>query len=388
MSSIYDHKHICLVGNHVNPLGIIRSLGEEGIKPIVLLCSEKKSFVRYSKYIGELHEFKTFQEGFEYMIKNYANETLMPFVYNGSDDVALLLDNHYEELKDHFYFSHGPGNLKKYLQKYDITQLATKCGVKIPKEELLKVGVLPTSLKYPVITKAATSAAGGGWKDQTFICENEEDLSEAYKKIHTEIILVQEYIRKKNELCIDGISINGGEQVFMPYGCSYFHFSPKSFGEYMYFTPVKDQELISKITNIIRGANYTGIFCVEFLIGPDDELYFLEVNLRHSGWGYFFTFSGFNLPVRWAKATLANEIDTSDFYPRNYFTAMSEYEEYQEFVKTNERSIRQWFADIKNTDVFLYFNSKDNKPFYYFLRRVIGRKLIRTIGLKKENEKN
>ena len=67
---------------------------------------------------------------------------------------------------------------------------------------------------------------------------------------------------------------------------------------------------------------------------------------------------------------------------------MSEYEEYQEFVKTNERSIRQWFADIKNTDVFLYFNSKDNKPFYYFLRRVIGRKLIRTIGLKKENEKN
>ena len=29
---IYKHKHICLVGDHYNPLAIIRSLGEEGIR--------------------------------------------------------------------------------------------------------------------------------------------------------------------------------------------------------------------------------------------------------------------------------------------------------------------------------------------------------------------
>ena len=34
---VYKHKHICLVEDHYNPLGIVRSLGEEGIKPIVTI---------------------------------------------------------------------------------------------------------------------------------------------------------------------------------------------------------------------------------------------------------------------------------------------------------------------------------------------------------------
>lgn len=34
---VFKHKHICLVEDHTNPLSIIRSLGEEGIEPIVLI---------------------------------------------------------------------------------------------------------------------------------------------------------------------------------------------------------------------------------------------------------------------------------------------------------------------------------------------------------------
>lgn len=378
--SIYLHKHIVLCVDHSNPLGIIRSLGEEGIKPIVLLCSIEPKLVPYSKYIGEIHIFKTINEGLDYMISHFSGENEKPFVYNGSDDVALLLDDHYDVLKDHFYFSNGEGRLKKYLQKYDSTILAKQCGIKIPQEELLKVGVLPTSLKYPVMTKAATSAAGGAWKDQCFICENEEELKEAYKKIKAETILVQEYIRKKNELCIDGISINGGEQVFMPYGCSYYHFLPNTFGEFMYYSPVVDAGLIEKITNIIKGSSYSGIFCIEFLIGEDDELYFLETNYRHSGWGYFFTSAGYNLPVRWAKATLCNEIDTSDFKPIDSFSGMAEVEEFLEYVKTKKRTIWQYIKDIRHADYFLYYNKKDPKPFWRFLYNRVSGKIARTFG--------
>ena len=49
---VYKHKHICLVEDHYNPLGIVRSLGEEGIKPIVLLCAKHPYLVNHSKYIG------------------------------------------------------------------------------------------------------------------------------------------------------------------------------------------------------------------------------------------------------------------------------------------------------------------------------------------------
>ena len=44
--------------------------------------------------------------------------------------------------------------------------------------------------------------------------------------------------------------------------------------------------LKDKIKQIIRKANYTGIFCVEGIIDKNDDLYFLEVNYRYSGWGY------------------------------------------------------------------------------------------------------
>lgn len=249
---VFKHKHICLVEDHYNPLGIVRSLGEEGIKPIVLLCSEHPHLVNKSKYIGELHRFDTIEEGYEYLITHYGNETLKPFIYNGSDNITLLLDQHYEELKDKFYFTNGQGKIKKFLQKYDITQAAVECELLIPNEELLNVGDMPSKLNYPVFTKAVTSANGGAWKDEAHICENEEELKAAYRTMKSNKILVQEFIKKDNELCIDGISINGGQEIFMPYACHYYRFPIDSYGNYMYFFPFKDEELTEKIKKLIK----------------------------------------------------------------------------------------------------------------------------------------
>ncbi len=361
---VFNHKHICLVGDHYNPLGIIRSLGEEGIRPIVLLCNPHPHLVQYSKYIGELHIFNTIQEGYDFMVSRYGNEVLKPFVYNGSDDITLLLDRHYEDIKDKFYFTNGQGRLEKYLQKYDITQLASQCGVGIPKEELLEVGKLPTSLQYPVITKAATSSGGGAWKNQSFICKNESELKEAYSKIKADKILVQEYIRKKNELCIDGISINAGEQVFMPYGCQYYNIQEGCYSNYMYFTPFLDKELTKKITEIIRGAKFSGIFCIEFLVGQDDKLNFLEVNFRNSGWSYAFTYGGFNLPLRWAVSTLDNKLYLDNFKCLDKFNAMQELSDFKDRVVSRRVSLGKWIKDVSSCDCFFYYNKNDKKPFW------------------------
>lgn len=369
---LFRHKHICLVEDHYNPLAIIRSLGEIGIRPIVLLCSKNPHLVQHSKYIGELFCFDTVEEGFQFLLSNYDSEPLKPFVYNGSDNVSLLLDRHYGDLQKNFYFTNGQGKLEKYLQKYDITKLAEKCNIKIPKEELLEVGEMPTTLKYPVITKAATSTQGS-WKDQSFICENEYELKKAYSKLRTKTILVQEYIRKKNELCIDGISINSGEDVFMPYGCSYYRFPKGSYGNYMYFRPFVDKELTEKIIRVIRAAKFSGIFCIEFLVDQDDDLYFLEVNFRHSGWGYAFTYGGFNLPARWASATLDNKIHLDDFSYKEHFDVMQEFSDFKDSVLKGEIPVSKWAKDVRQCDCFLYYNKKDPKPFNAHLRSEVWR---------------
>ena len=371
---VYKHKHILLVEDHTNPLGIVRSLGEEGIHPIVLLCSKNPQLVNKSKYVGELHIFNTINEGYNYLISHYGKEKLKPFIYNGSDDITLLLDSHYEDLKDKFYFTNGQGGIEKYLQKYDITQAAVECGLQIPKEELLEVGQMPKTLKYPVFTKAATSAKGGGWKDQAHICNNEDELRKAYTQIHADNILVQEFIKKKNELCIDGISINGGEEVFMPYACSYYRFRPDSYGNYMYFFPFTDEKLIENIKRLIKQVHFTGIFCIEFLIDNNDELYFLEVNFRNSGWSYAFTKGGFNLPFRWAVSMLDNTLFMDSFKPLEKFDALQEIGDYYEFVKSKKIPLIKWLKEVKASYLFLY-NSKDPAPFWNFLLQKIKNKL-------------
>ena len=370
---VYKHKHILLVEDHTNPLGIVRSLGEEGIHPIVLLCSKNPQLVNKSKYVGELHIFNTINEGYNYLISHYGKEKLKPFIYNGSDDITLLLDSHYEDLKDKFYFTNGQGGIEKYLQKYDITQAAVECGLQIPKEELLEDGQMPKTLKYPVFTKAATSAKGGGWKDQAHICNNEDELRKAYTQIHADNILVQEFIKKKNELCIDGISINGGEEVFMPYACSYYRFRPDSYGNYMYFFPFTDEKLIEHIKRLIKQVHFTGIFCIEFLIDNNDELYFLEVNFRNSGWSYAFTKGGFNLPFRWAVSMLDNTLFMDSFKPLEKFDAMQEIGDYYEFVKSKKIPLIKWLKEVKASYLFLY-NSKDPAPFWNFLLQKIKNK--------------
>jgi len=359
---VFKHKHICLVEDHDNPLSIVRSLGEEGIRPIVLMFGNDIHLVPSSRYVGEVHKFATKEDAFSYLLTNYGNEPRKPFIYNGSDDVTLLLDKHYEELKDKFYFTHGYGGLGKYLQKYDITQLAKECGVDIPKEELLDVGVMPTTLRYPVFTKATTSASGGQWKAQAFICHSPEELKNVYDKIKAKKILVQEYIEKKNELCIDGISINGGEEVFMPYGCGYYRFVPGNYGHYMKFTPFVDKDLTEKIRNIIREAHFTGIFCIEFMVGQNNELYFLEVNFRHSGWGYAFTYGGFNLPLRWAVSTLDNKLWLDGFKYLKSFDFMAEIAYLRECLKYWHYPLIRYFKEFCNCDCHLLWNRCDMMP--------------------------
>lgn len=364
---VFKHKHIVFAQDHYNPLGIVRSLGEEGIKPIVVLCCDKPHFLHKSKYIGKLHICKTLEEGLELIVSEYGREELKPFIYNGGEDPGILLDNNYDDLKDRFYFFNGQGSIALSMQKYENCLMAARCGIDIPKEEYLEKGVLPTTLKYPIMTKASTSACGGNWKGDSFICNSSQELVEAYKRIKSSRVLVQEFIEKENELCLDGISINGGEDIFIPYGCSYYRFTPESYGNYMYFFPFIDDVLLQKIKDLIKLSRYTGVFCIEFLKGKDGGTYFLEVNYRNSGWSYAFTVGGFNLPFRWAVSVLDNELYLDGFEAKPTFSAMNDFSDLKDVISTKSTNIFTWIKEFVTTDCHYYYNSKDAKPFWYYL---------------------
>lgn len=367
--NIRNHKFIVFCVDHYNPLGICRSLGEEGVEPVVVLVGNSPSLINHCRYVKVLHLVKAQDEGLNLIVEKYGSEPLKPFLLTGSDDITELLDQHYDELINKFYFFNcgSKGATAHFMDKEVICDVAQKCGIDKPKGEILKRGELPKNLNYPIITKV-TMSIKGGWKKDVHICQNDDELVDAWKTIMADEILAQEYIVKKNELCIDGFSINGGEEVWFPNTSEYIRFTDEGYGNYMWIKPYNDIEVRSKIHNIIRSTCFSGIFSVECLIDKNDNLHFLEMNFRNSTWSYAYTYAGLNLPYQWAKSTLAGHIDFDSCKVRTTpFTAMAEFEDFAVFVK-NKRQVplRQWFKEFHNSVCFTY-NKKDKKPFYYFL---------------------
>ena len=370
--NITDHLHIVLAQDHYNPLGVVRSLGEEGIYPVVILVSkDKPCLINKSRYIGKLHLVKTLEDGFGILMKEYSNQPEKPFIYTCSDDIESFVDLHYNDLIDHFFFFNAgeQGRITKMMEKEEMIKMATECGINIPKTEVVKVGEMPKTLRYPILTKAVISTMAN-WKSNVHICNNETDLRKAYETIKGDSIILQEYIEKKNELCLDGVSVNGGEDVYLPIQSEYIRFTPSAYGNYIFFQKYKEMELLPKIRAIFKKTGFTGVFSMEFLRDNDDNFYFLEINFRNSTWSYAHTHVGVNLPVIWAKSVLAGHLDVEDVkVSKTTFTAMQEFTDFKDSVIGGQVSLRQWIKDVKSCDCLFYYNKDDSKPFWSILRK-------------------
>lgn len=370
------HLHILFGHDHYNPLGVVRSLGEDGISPVVILISRgKPHLVNKSKYLGKLHWVRSIEEGYQVLLSNYGNETLKPFVYTCSDDSESFLDLHYNELIDHFYFFNAgeQGRITKIMEKEEMIKMAVESGIDIPKTEVVRVGDLPKTLRYPILTKAVISTIAN-WKSNVHICQNEAELLEAYKTIKGDNIILQEYITKKNELCLDGVSVNGGEDVYLPIQSEYIRFTPSAYGNYIYFQKYKEMDLLPKIQAVFKKTGFSGVFSMEFLRDKDDNFYFLEINFRNSTWSYAHTHVGVNLPVIWAKSTLSGHLDVSDVkITKETFTAIQEFTDFKDSVLAGAVSVKQWLKDFRNCDCPFYYNKQDNAPFWSILRKKVLR---------------
>lgn len=374
-SVLSNHKFISFVEDHYNPLDVIRSLGEEGIKPIVILISEHPCMINHCRYVGTLHQVKTREEGYHVLLTEYGNEPVKPFVFCSDDNSISFLDQHYNELKDKFIFYNAgeQGRITWMQNKDNITNLGAEAGLYCPKKEIVDTGVLPKTLNYPVITKVLASTMGR-WKGDVHICHNEQELLDAYEVIESPKLCMQEYIYKKGEFCLEGFSVNDGKDVFLPFYEEYIRLYDNSYGHYMNVIPFTDKDLRAKIEGLFRRTRYNGIFEIEFMKGPNDECYFLEINFRASTWNYAPTVGGCNLPFFWAKSMLANRVVYEEMNIRDSaFTAMVDYDDFKNNVLKRKVSLKQWIREFKGCECHYQYNKKDPKPFRKYIQAEIWR---------------
>jgi D-aspartate ligase len=371
-----NHKFIVLGAEHYNPLGIVRSLGEEGITPIVVTRNSKLKVTSSSRYCGEIYHVNSNEEGYDLIVKKFAGVGIeqKPFVLASDDPTTSFFDQRYEDAKDKFIFYNAgkQGRITEIMEKQRLCDLAKKHGLSIPQTFKVRTGEVPAGLDYPVLTKADDSFAGN-WKAATHICQNEEELRKAFEEIRQERVLIQKYIRKKNELCLDGFSWNGGKNVFIAIASNYKYVLPDRYSYYMDVFNFHNEKLQKALEGMFSEIGFEGIFSIEFLVDQNDNLYFLEINFRNSTWSYAATKAGMNLVTGWCSAMLEGEKYKPIYreVPAG-FTAMVEISDFKTRVAGRKCGIGQWIKDVKNCNCTFYYDKNDKKP----LRTAIFSKLF------------
>lgn len=384
--TIKDHLFIVISGDNGNALGVIRSIGEAGIKPILIYLAEEShiQFLVFSKYLSTIHVVQSYEEGVNLLLDKYSHQKQKPFVYSCDDSLESILDHRFEELYDDFYFFHAgeKDRVNALMDKHEICRYAESCGLRIPRQVVVKKGELPVGLSYPIITKSIKSIVGG-WKSDSFICHDETELLSAYDTIASPVLLIEEYIEKKNELTLEGFSVNNGKEVFVPLQITYLRIPKGTFGHYLSCSLFDDETLRKQVTGLIQRCRFSGCFEIEFLLDTHDQLWFLEVNFRFSFWNYPVTFSGLNYPLMWAESTVANRIirpEESSYTTlpiKESFTAMNEPGDFGQSVIQGKYPISKWLRDIRRSDMLFIYNSRDKRPAFHFWINKIIRKFRR-----------
>lgn len=365
-----NHKFIVFALDHYNPLGMIRTLGENGITPIYIAVKHKIDLGVKSKYVSQVHKVDSVEEGYHILLEVYGNEEIKPFLLTSDDRTTGYLDEHYEDLKDKFVFFNAgkAGRIEEFMDKEKILELAKKHGLKVLDTRVLNKGEIPADLDYPIITKSISPNVGG-WKSDVHICRSKEELEKAYEAIESPLVLVQKFIEKKNEFCLDGFSANKGKDFFVGIASTYKYLIPGYYSPYMDVFNFTNEEMHKSLKSMMEEISFEGVFSIEFLIDQDDNYWFCEINFRNSTWSYASTVAGMPLAYLWARTMLEGKIpeDAEKVIPKG-FTAMVEPIDYSKRIELGLCTPGEWLADFKKTNCGFYYSANDLQPFYEMVR--------------------
>lgn len=351
---------------HYNPLGMIRSLGENGINPVYISVKRRYEVATKSRYISKLHRVESVEDGYQLVMREYGNINSLhkPYILFSDDKSVGYFDLYYDEWKDKFIaFNAGKSaRINEFMNKYQIQQIAKKYGFNVLESFVIsKNDKLPENLWYPVITKDI-SPNSGNWKFDVFICKNEIELKEAMEKIVSPLVMVQHFVDKQNELALEGYTINHGRdmQIVTAMNWKYLiqgYYSP--FHDVKMFT---DKVMDAKLKAMFQEIGFEGIFEVEFLMDKEGTYYFMETNFRASAWNYTGACAGMPLSYLWVKGMSQGFIDPTDRKDFEPFTSMSEVIDYGKRVDSGKISIAEWLKDFKEAKCTYIYNDMDPEP--------------------------
>lgn len=373
-----DNKYTAIVlgSDSVNALGLVQSLGREGVKVVSVLVCEKSELIRHSKYASEIYSVKDFEAGVETILEKFVSSEPTLIIPAG-DGAAMALDKNRKRLSTHYLFEYtnDEWNISTLMQKHVQIDLASKYGFRVPISVNLRKGDdAPTDMLYPCIVKPLVSCVGD--KRDILFADNKDGLNNILKNElrFSEEVLVQQFISRDYEYVIMGCSFANGD-IYIPLSdraVKFNHFLQETL-TVSYVEPF-DSEIaveVDKIKELMRGVGYVGLFSVEFMHNmKDGKIYFTEINFRNDGINSFIVHCGANLPY-------LHLCDLYGLQKKSYSPITSSKKYIWEGIHFNAFlkrciSFSEWISDFKGMSGFLYYFKDDPKPFYFqFINKIL-----------------
>lgn len=366
-------------------MGIIRSLHGQGYYIVVLLepCERKFTTMQFSRLIDKLHFLDKLEDGLEIIQQYKSSDYKLPILFS-SDSSILLLDRHYDQLKNDFHFFNAgeQGKVNTYLDKINTFPIAEESGLTLIKSWLVNdIHCLPKDITFPCLTKGNNSTASD--KSDMHICQNMSELKSCLREGVE--YLIQEYIMKEYELDFVGFAYNHGKDIYIPAVVRKIRDDLFRQSVYIRLDDIKDYTNFDTaiIRRLLKKIGYEGIFSIETIYSKG-KYYFLEINLRNDGCQWIYTAAGINYPLLWIKYGEGKLDDKmlSEIKFKTPFYLMAQDDVYN--MLEGKVSLLKWLRDWWKSDTSFSPGIKDPLPYavgFYIHLRQLCKKVIRLFGI-------
>ena len=372
---------VVVVGpSHVNALGVVRSLGEMGVRPFFVQLGHHANFVRASKYLGGSTVISSAEEIVPYLTVLGRKLETKALLIATSDQSTAIVSQAYDKLSRFFYLPHsidGVG-LEFKMDKLWQHDLASKYGIPTPKTWTIDNSSFDdiAQITYPCFTKSRNSLAGG--KSNSYICDNQRELKEILSQTSDKII-VQEQIKRVTEVDLLGFVDDEGA-ICIPTGFYFLSLKSNSYGTKAFHDSAehlgKKFDLDLKvISDFIQATGYRcGFFSVEFLVDQENRTFFTEINLRNDAYTYGATQYGAN--IHYGLYAKVHKIKSKEWLRlKRPQTMIADQLDFFDTVYKRKKSIWQWSREVKQFDTRL-LNKRDPLPSVRFVWDLVSKKLF------------
>ncbi len=284
-----------------NALGVVRSLGFEGIPIAGFHLSSSYPHAACSRYVSSRFAFETEDELLEGLLSFGRSQEEKAVVFCTGDYYAELVQRMAEELEPFYILPlSGAGDISELIDKSKMLGYAQQAGFQVPEHSILSSDDV-FDIKYPVIIKPLNSINGS--KRSMEIFETPSQLRDVRGSLLAKGDMevqsfvpgpVQNQVEAHTYLSRSGEVIFGGMlRYFIEFKVPQLKTLMSSVDQSAWYP-----EIVGPAANLTRILEFMGALDINLKIGEeDDKVYFYEYNLRTSANLALDTLAGINLPA-------------------------------------------------------------------------------------------